>query len=412
MLARRGTFRRPDGPRPMRVALPTVLVLLVACGPTARIDTTEHELEETRIVATRTAGGELEVTGYTAEELFREANGLVRDERCPEAVERFDRIADEFSSSRYVSPALYNAGLCLLHAGSFLEAAERFERLLAELPGSADEKHALLEVAGLDIELERYGQALTAAERLLARDDLNEPEHLEALARRAQALFGLGRLDDADASARSTIAYYRVHQDQLPDEFFAACASFVRAEVIRARAEAITLPEADALTQHEFLERRAQLMLDAQRAYDETIRMTEAYWATAAGYRIGSMYEGLFQLIMTAPTPPPAHDLDPDAMAIYEREFREALAERVRPLVRHAIRYWELTLMMVDRTGAHTAWADRVRADLEHARAILLGPLVPASLEREGSGLDLDPPAAPPTDLTDGARTPAPSGGA
>jgi tetratricopeptide (TPR) repeat protein len=380
----------------MRAAFPIVLVFLMACGHTARLATTERELEETRIVASRTAGGELEVTGYTAEELFREANGLVREERCAEAVSRFDRLADEFASSRFVSPALYNAGLCLLHAGNYAEAARRFERLLAEVPGSADEKHALLEVAGLDIELERFESALTAAEQLLARDDLSEPEHLEALARRAQALFGLGRLEDADAGARSTIAYYRVHQDRLADEFFAACASFVRAEVIRARAEAITLPEADALVQHEFLERRAQLMLDAQRAYDETIRMTEAHWATAAGYRIGSMYEGLFQLIMTAPTPPPAHDLDPEAMAIYEREFREALAERVRPLVRHAIRYWELTLMMVDRTGAHTAWADRVRADLEHARTILLGPLVPASLEREGAGLDLAAPGTSP----------------
>ncbi len=129
----------------------------------------------------------------------------------------------------------------------------------------------------------------------------------------------------------------------------------------------------------------------AQVAYDETIRMTEPHWAAASGYRIGSMYESMFQLIMTAPTPPPAHALGPEAMEIYEQEFREALAERVRPLVRHAIRYWELTLMMVERTGVRTAWADRVRADLEHARTLLLGPLVP-DLDREGEGHELADP--------------------
>jgi tetratricopeptide (TPR) repeat protein len=373
-------------------ALPILAALLVAaCGHTARLGTAERELEETRIVASRTEGGELAVTAYTAEELFREANVLVREEHCPDAVGRYDRIADEFPSSRYVSPALYNAGLCLMRAGDFAEAAGRFERLLTEVPGTSDEKHALLELTGLEVEVGRFDDALASADRLLARGDLSEDERLESLARRAQALFGLGRLDDAEAASRSAIAYYRVHREQLPDEFFAACASFVHAEVIRARAEAITLPEADALTQHEYLERRAQLMLDAQRAYDETIRMTEAHWAAASGYRIGSMYEGMFQLIITAPTPPPAHELGPEAMAIYEREFREALAERVRPLVRHAIRYWELTLMMVERTGARTAWADRVRADLEHAREILLGPLVP-DLAREASGRELADP--------------------
>lgn len=380
-------------PWAMRHAPPIALALvLTACAGTARIESPTHDIEETRIVATRTEGGELAFEAYTAEELFREANLLVRDERCAEAVTHYDRLADEFSSSRFVSPALYNAGLCLMRTGSFVEATSRFERLLREVPGGADEKHATLELAGLLVEIERYDAALERADALLARGDLSEPERLESLARRAQALFGLQRVDDAEAAARSGVAYYRVHREQLPDEFFAAACSFVLAETIRARAEAITLPAAEALVQHEYLERRAQLILDAQRTYYDTIRMTDAHWAAASGYRIGSMYESLFHLIMTAPTPPPAHALSEEGMRIYEDEFRQALAERVRPLVRHAIHYWELTLMMVERTGVRTAWADRARTDIEHARALLLGTLTPETIGREGTGTDLADP--------------------
>lgn len=368
----------------------------MGCAGTARVATPARDVEETRIVAHSTEGGEYAFEAYTAEELFREANVLVREGHCDQAVFRYDRLANEFASSRYVSPSLYNAGLCLMQSGEFVGAVERFERLVRELPESSDVKHATLELAGLLIELERYDAALVAADALLARTDLSEPERLESLARRAQSLFGLARIDDAEAAARSGIAYYRVHREELPDEFFAGCSSFVLAETIRARAEAITLPEADALVQHEYLERRAQFILDAQRQYYDTIRMTDAHWAAAAGYRIGSMYESLFHLIMTAPTPPPAHELSEDGMVIYEAQFREELAERVRPLVRHAIHYWELTLMMVERTGVRTAWADRTRADLEHARQLLLGTLLPDAIEREGAGTDLADPRLPP----------------
>lgn len=377
----------------MRIGPFVLLVLaLPACASTARVTPPEYSLEETRIVASRSEGGELAFEAYTAEELFRDANLLVRDGHCADAVTRYDRLADEFSSSRFLSPALYNAGLCLMQSGSFVEAASRFERLLREVPEGSDAKHATLELAGLLVEIERYDAALVRADALLARDDLSEPERLESLARRAQSLFGMGRVGDAEAAARSGIAYYRVHREQLPDEFFAACSSFVLAETIRARAEAITLPVADALVQHEYLEHRAQLMIDAQRTYYDTIRMTDAHWAAAAGYRIGSMYESLFHLIMTAPTPPPAHELSEDGMRIYEDEFRQALAERVRPLVRHAIHYWELTLMMVERTGVRTAWADRTRADLDHARELLLGTLLPDAIGREGGGTELADP--------------------
>jgi hypothetical protein len=45
--------------------------------------------------------------------------------------------------------------------------------------------------------------------------------------------------------------------------------------------------------------------------------------------------------------------------------------------VRHAIRYWELTLLMVERTGVDTQWAVRTRAELDRARQLLVTGQLP-----------------------------------
>lgn len=354
------------------------LSLLAACG--ARPETSAGpvvSLEETRIVARRTSGGELELDSYDASQLFQRAYDLGRRGECDAAVELYDRVVAEFPSSRFVSPSLYNAGLCLRDEGELAGAVERWSTLLSRLPDAPDAKHARFLLTSALVELERWEPALESSEQLLDRSDLRSDERLEAMARRAESLLGLARVDDAERAARDALSYYRTRQgdEVIADEYFAAAANFVLAETLRMRSEALALPDADVAAQREILDRRAQLLLDAQRAYFDTIRHTDARWAAAAGYQIGAMYEGLYAAITEAPVPPPppGRELGPDALEIYRREYRSQLAERVRPLIRHAIRYWELTLLMVERTGVRSEWVERTRVQLDHARLRLLG---------------------------------------
>ena len=363
-----------------RLALAS-LSLLAAGGARPKTPTTPVvALEETRIVARRTSGGELELDSYDASQLFQRAYERGVAGECERAVELYDRVVSEFPSSRFVSPSLYNAGLCLRDEGELASAVERWSLLLSRLPDAPDAKHARFLMTSALVELERWEPALESAELLLDRDDLRSDERLEAMARRAESLLGLGRTDDAERAARDALSYYRTRQgdDVIADEYFAAAANFVLAETIRARSEALALPDADVAAQRETLDRRAQLLLDAQRAYFDTIRYTDARWAAAAGYRIGAMYEQLYAAITSAPVPPPppGREMGPDALAIYQREYRSQLAERVRPLMRHAIRYWELTLLMVERTGVRSEWVERTRTQLDRARQRLLGGAV------------------------------------
>jgi hypothetical protein len=189
------------------------------------------------------------------------------------------------------------------------------------------------------------------------------------MARRAQALLGQQRFDDAESFARSALTYSRTRPtaDAIKDDFFRAACNYVLAETYRQREQSLPFPEG-LEPQKEVLVKRAQLLLEAQREYFNTISLNDLdnyHWAAASGYRIGNMYDELWHAVMAAPVP---RHLPAEGHDIYHQE----LANLIKPLIRHAIRYWELTELFIERTGIKTTWSDKIRADLVRVRNLLL----------------------------------------
>ncbi len=331
-------------------------------------------MEPVRITAREREDGRFELDSYDAQSLFSRALSLQTGGRCTEAAEVYDRLADEFPTSRFRSPGLYNAGFCFQDRGEFEEAILWYERLVEGGGGEDDVRHAGFQLAQLLVELERFADAQLRARDLLEREDLSPTERLEALARLAQAQLGLGQLEDAEREARNALLFFRARPEGEPiaDDRFAAVANFVLAEALRRRGERIGIPAAAPDEQHEALERRSELMLSAQREYFNTIGFRNAHWAGAAGYRIGEMYNVFWEAITSAPPPPEDVPEDEELRAVWLAEYRLELQRWVKPLIRHAIRYWELTLLMVERTQASSEWTERIRGDLELARVRLL----------------------------------------
>jgi len=345
------------------------MALSSACAARTASPTTPNkvvEMEALRIVAKHDEEGNYSFESYDAEELFSRANTELDAGRCQSAVPLYDRIASEFGDSRYASAAYYNAGLCLARLGDKLSALAHFEALIAALPESPDVKHATFQAGHLRIDMAEWEQASSLADALLARKDLDGAERVEAMAMRSQALLGQNDLEGAERQGQQTLTYYRTHPEDLAtDPYYAAAANFVVAETIRLRAEAMAFPDTNQDEQRAVLVKRAQLLLDAQREYFNAVRFTNAHWAAASGNRIGAMYDKLWHDLMDAPVP---QSLSEPAKAVYPQE----LAKLIKPLLRHAIRYWELTLMMVERTGVQTEWAEATRRDLERTRTLLL----------------------------------------
>lgn len=382
-------------------------------------------MEEVHITARRD-GSAMTFESYDAEMLFQRGTETLNRGACVEAVERFyDRLLREFASSRFVSPTLYNAGYCLHHRGDLARAVRYYERLLADFGAGRDARDAAFQLADVYLQLEAYAEALRTADRVLLWEDLRADERLEGMTRRAQALLGLARLEEAARQARGALRYFRQHapvvgpvagavagpdrpdsnaspwnaartridDDNVGDPFFAAAANYVLAETLRRRSEAIELPRGTASEQHRALDQRSRLLLAAQAEYFNAMRFRDARWTAAAGYRVGAMYEVLWRALMRAPVPPPERSLESDSLDIYREEYRTELARRIRPLVRHAIRFWEMTMLMVERTGVETEWAARTQADLDRMRALVLdeNPPPPSSPVRQPLQRNLPP---------------------
>jgi tetratricopeptide (TPR) repeat protein len=382
-----------------RLALAIAVFLGSACGGAPVRPTPLRpeviEMEELRITAATREEGDLELDSYDAETLFNRGFALVNQQRCRDAVVLYDRLANEFPSSRFRSAGLYNAGYCLQDLGDNAEAILRYERLLREGGEDRDVLHASFQLAKLYPLASRFEDEVRIADQLLQNEELTPDERMEALARRAEGLNGMDDIAEAERQARSALVFYRtrtgegsVEEQRVRDGFFPALANYVLAETHRKRASAIAIPQATVAEQHAILETRAQHMLDAQREYFNTMQFRNAFWAAAAGYRIGAMYDEFWNAIMTAPTPPPRNPLPPGTEQVYEQEFRNELARLVKPLIRHAIRYWELTLMMVERTHVQSEWTARIREDLDRARQRLLDQppdAPPEALENRGT---------------------------
>jgi tetratricopeptide (TPR) repeat protein len=358
------------------------------------------KFDELRINAKSNGSGGYDFESYDASDLFKQGTELLNAKKCHEAAARYDKLVAEFPDSEYVASALYNAGLCFQALGEFAPSAEHYQRVVQLRPDADEVKDAKFQLAEVLVQLERWDEVLATSDDLLARTDLKAEERLEGMARHAQGLLGAGRLDEAERYAQSALAYFRTRPKDEPirDEFFAAACNYVLAETFRVREEQTAFPEG-LEPQKAVLIRRAELLLQAQREYFNTIsfqNLDNLHWAAASGYRIGHMYDELWHAIMSAPVPANLKGAEGEAA------YHEELAKLIKPLIRHAIRYFEMTLMFIERTGMNTPWAAKTKEDLARVRALMLeqpegpGGLPAPATAPAATGTPPTAPATPP----------------
>ena len=368
-----------------RLVVLTLLLASACAGRDGRPTLPEPEtLSGMRFEAEVTGEGVV-VTSIDAETLFAEGLAAHRAGDCAAAELSYLRVADDFTEGRYAEAALYHAALCHQRAGDRARAKVIYARLVATYPATRDARHARFQLAAIAVADEAWQEALVLADALLTTE-LSTDERMEALVRRNQALLGLDRVVLALEAADGAVRYLRSRPeaDPVDSTYFAAAAQFTLGEAHRRTAESITLPPGTVDIQRPFLDRRAEHVLAAQRAYFDTIRTRDPEWSAVAGHRIGGLYDAFFEMIVDAPAPPPPSELTAQNPDEYEREYRRALSLLAKPLLRHSIRYWELALMLIERNGVPTEWTDRIEADLARVRARLAA--LPEGEEGLGTG--------------------------
>ncbi|MCC6215391.1 MAG: tetratricopeptide repeat protein [Polyangiaceae bacterium] len=287
--------------------------------------------------------------------LVEAARALAERGDAAGAATAFDRAHRLDPRGPLAPEALHGAATAHEQAGDREASLARFERLAQRHPEHALGREAHLRALRLLCYLERWQRAGEVADAALERyRDLRPFESVVVLGAKALALIATG--DDLAAErfvekGRNVIeAHGYDAAGRIPHDL--ALVYFALGEIRRVRAERIVFdprpPDFPAA-----LEARAQLLLDAQSAYSDTMRAYEAHWSTMAGYRVGELYKKLHEDLMRVPVPATA---DTDAR---RQLFEGALRLRYSILLTKALGMIDHTLAMAKRTGERTTWIER-----------------------------------------------------
>jgi len=371
--------------------------LAAGCGTTARSGTgapgapppvVQLEMEPMKIEATTDAGG-TRIDAYDAAELFERAGRALSDKQHDQAAQTYAKLLSSFPSSSYARPALYNLGLAHIGRADWAAAVDAFRTLVEKHPNHPDAKDSLFQLGACHAEQRNWPASAEVFARLLERSDLNADDRIEAIARRGFAQWNLGDLDVAEKTFRAGIAYQRTieREERLATDFYLAFSQYHLGQIfhLRFRKAALRLPEAQL---DKDLEEKAHLLLTAQRAYIDTIKLGNPGWASAAGFQVGSLYEELYDAFMSVPVPP---ELDVEGRQVYQEELRK----KIRILLEKSLRWQRENLLMVERLGVTTDWAGKSR--LAYAKILrLLDPSVPHEDDELLRRTAPETPAAPP----------------
>ena len=292
----------------------------------------------------------------TAVELFERGKKLLLEEKFKDAADTFDLVLKGDPQGRLAPLALLHAGIAYDALGDPDRALDRYGSVVSQFPKDEVVKLALLRSSRILVHAERWEKLGKNAEALLARGDLTIGETIEGYGAKALALAETGDVDQGARfvdKARSLMEKNHIGEEgKIPDEV--AQVFFALGEVRRVTSERIKF-DPPPPNFGETFEQRAQGLLDAQSAFTDTMRTTDATWATMAGYRVGQLYQQLHADVMVVKAPVVAKNEKDKQL------FEGAMRLRYRVLLEKGLKMMDSTLRMNQRVGEENAWTARAR---------------------------------------------------
>jgi TolA-binding protein len=384
-------------PDPRRAILPLV-ILLAGCGrpaPTpvaggakarqlatgakARGPVQHLELEPIKLIATPGEKGP-KIELLDAGGLFERAGSALSAKKNKEAIALYDRLLALFPSSRFVSPALYNAGLAHEWRREFASAATRYRELIRRFGPSKEAVDAGFRLGGCYAELRNWPASAQTFAELLKRKDLSASDRIEALARRGLAQFRLGDARACRTTLRQAVEYHKSIEavERLDTDFFLGMARYYQAALPHLEFRATVVDARKELAKS--LDEKARLLLLSQAGYIDTIKVKNPYWATAAGFQIGSLYREFYTTLLTAVPDfksQAAKNAKVAKISVKAAQdqlvqvYLEEVHKTVKPLLGKAIRVFEKTVLVAERVGVSSEWVQKSQHQMNELKHLL-----------------------------------------
>jgi len=338
--------------------------------------------------------------------LFERAGELLSAKKYHKAIALYDQLLKGFPTSRYVSPALYNAGLAHEWLGEFQKAADRYQELIRRFGHTKEAVDAGFRLGGCYAELRNWAASAQVFQVLLSRRDLSGSDRIEAYARKGLAHFRLGDYRATKSTLEESLRYYRTIEavERLDSDFFLAMANYYLAAIPHVGFREIELDSRSSskkLAQE--LDEKARLLLLSQAGYIKTIKVKNPYWATASGFQIGSLYREFYTTLLTA-LPDFSRQARRNAkkakISVQEAQkqliqvYMEEVHKAVKPLLHKAIRVFEKNVEMAERVGVQSNWVGKSRRQIQDLKHLLsLSPGEAVNLVQQDKSLPEDQPS-------------------
>jgi len=365
-----------------RAATLSVLALTLlagACASTQRATGSGRGEPSHFLVLDRGVG--LDVVVGDERELLDEALKAAEASDWPRARRVYDALLADLPDSTWRDIYAYNRGLIAMALEDHRAAAQDFQAAATWARAAADRRDSLLHLAIARAGQGHWREAADLLEGVLSTED--RPARRVELRTRA----GICRqqIHDWVAAERHYRAAVRLQQESAdlylrhhPE--WAARAQYQIGDAYAERFGELSLRlPLDRMGRD--LDEKARLLLKAQNAFLQAIRLRDATWALAAGYRVGELYERFYQDLESAEVP---DDLDDEGRAIYFDELRR----RIAPVLKRAAEVYRKNLEMAARIGARNEWIERTEAGLRKVEALVAR--LPAEPAAPGSPTPVD----------------------
>jgi tetratricopeptide (TPR) repeat protein len=279
-----------------------------------------------------------------------------------QAARSFDMLWQNFPKSPQLLPALFNAALSQERLARYGESLFRLVKYLA----LKDEPEAQFHAAFAEYQLHRLDAAAARLHTLSMRSDLKPLLRAQALLQEGVCKIEGGPRADGEKLVREAMMAYEKLDERI-DPALPAQAEFWLGEASRGsfKEAAIDPAAMDDSKLQDALEQKSRFLLMAQDHYLKAIHQGDGEWATAAGFRIGELYESFHDELIQAK--PPA-GLNDEQRALYSTELRK----KVRRLVTKAIRIYEQTLTQAQESGTTNSYRQKTQESLDRLRKLLL----------------------------------------
>ncbi|MCB9521723.1 MAG: tetratricopeptide repeat protein [Myxococcales bacterium] len=346
------------------------LAVTAACGGAQLGPTVEYEFEPQifRSVVDETGTRTLVETDLPS--LFAEATDYLNADSYEDAIRLYAEVLEATDDPEYVRAARYNSALALEGLGRWREAGELYRDIVVSSPETTDGRDAHFRLAECFAQVGQHDAVPPLMERLQGRIDLSVTDKVELHLRWGVALLeqrefagAAAQFDEALAENRRAALRYdpesspRSEQPVEQSDALVAQTLFELGEVYHGLFSEVrfVLPE-ERLTQD--LVAKSRLFEQAQEAYLEAVRTGNPYWAVAAGYKVGELFEDYYYDVLATEVPSDFNDIE---LEVYFEELRAFVA----PAMVRAEAIYQHNLAMAFRLGYDGEWVDATLASLE-----------------------------------------------